>query len=157
MGITCENDVQNGPTYQKLLLKRIIEENIGSFLWILALAYLTMATVTSAVVDMIMSLVIVHENKKLIIRQLNIVHSVEFNADGKGWALYETVGVEEFQKWVSCFFVEYWSAETLYLTENQNDLLKYVIIKIIWMYVKHESLAQKISILCQLWSLFHLN
>ena len=41
MGITCENDVQNGPTYQKLLLKRIIEENIGSFLCILALAYLT--------------------------------------------------------------------------------------------------------------------
>ena len=95
MRITCENGVQNGPTYQKLWLKRIIEENIGSFLWILALAYLTMATVTSAVVDMIMSLVIVHENKKLI---LNIVHEVEFNADGKAWFDYPKT---------SCMLVKY--------------------------------------------------
>ena len=41
--------------------------------------------VTSAVVDMIMSLVIVHENKKLSLRPLNIVHEVEFNADGNAW------------------------------------------------------------------------
>ena len=50
-----------------------------------ALAYLTTVTVTIAVVDMIISLVIVHENKKLILRPLNIVHEVEFNADGKAW------------------------------------------------------------------------
>ena len=41
-----------------------------------ALAYLTTATVTSAMVDMIMSLVIVHENKTLIFRPLNIVQEV---------------------------------------------------------------------------------
>ena len=44
-----------------------------------ALAYLTTATVTTAVVDMIMSLVNVHKNKKVI---LNIVHKVESYADG---------------------------------------------------------------------------
>ena len=49
------------------------------------LANLTMATVTSVVVDLIMSLVIVHKNKKLIRRPLNIVHEVKFNADGKAW------------------------------------------------------------------------
>ena len=43
-------------------------------------------TVTSAAVDMIMSLVIVHENKKLILRPLNIVHEGEFEENGKAWA-----------------------------------------------------------------------
>ena len=42
----------------------------------MALAYF--ATVTTAVVDMIMSLV-TFTNKKLILRPLNIVHEVEFN------------------------------------------------------------------------------
>ena len=62
------------PTY--LVLYNTIDFDV-------ALASLTTATVTSAVVDMIMSLVIIHENKKLILRALNIVHEVEFNADGK--------------------------------------------------------------------------
>ena len=48
-----------------------------------ALAYLPTATVTIAVVDMIMSLVLDHENKKLILRPLNLVHKVEFNEDVK--------------------------------------------------------------------------
>ena len=49
----------------------------------MALAYLPTATVTIAVVDMIMSLVIGHENMKLILRPLTIVHGVEFNENGK--------------------------------------------------------------------------
>ena len=48
-----------------------------------ALAYLPPATVTIAVVDMIMSLVLDHENKKMILRPLNLVHEVEFNENGK--------------------------------------------------------------------------
>ena len=48
-----------------------------------ALAYLTTATVTIAVVDMIMSLVIGHENMKRILRPLTIVHEEEFNENGK--------------------------------------------------------------------------
>ena len=51
----------------------------------MALAYLPTATVTIAVVDMIMSLVLDHENKKLILRPLNLVHEVEFNKNGKAW------------------------------------------------------------------------
>ena len=38
------------------------------------LAYITTATVTSTVVEMIKSLFIVHESKKLTLRPLNIVH-----------------------------------------------------------------------------------
>ena len=51
-----------------------------------ALAYFTTATVTTAVMYLIMSLVIVHENKKLILRALNLVHEVEFNEKEKAWA-----------------------------------------------------------------------
>ena len=44
-----------------------------------------MIMIMSLVMIMIMSLVIVHENKTLIFRPLNIVHEVEFNSDGKAW------------------------------------------------------------------------
>ena len=50
-----------------------------------ALAYLPTATVTISVVGMIMSLVLDHEYKKLILRVLNLVHEVEFNENGKAW------------------------------------------------------------------------
>ena len=49
----------------------------------LALAYLPTATVMISVVDMIMSLVLDHENKKLILRALNLVHEVECYENGK--------------------------------------------------------------------------
>ena len=52
-----------------------------------ALAYIPTARVKIAVVDRIMSLVIVHENRKLILRALNIVHKVGFNGNGKAWIL----------------------------------------------------------------------
>ena len=52
----------------------------------MALAYLPTATVTIAVVDMIMSLALDHENKKLILRPLNLVHEVEFNENVKAWS-----------------------------------------------------------------------
>ena len=42
-----------------------------------------MATVTIAMGEMIMSLVLDHENKKLIWRALNLVHEVEFNEKWK--------------------------------------------------------------------------
>ena len=48
-----------------------------------ALAYLPSASVTIAVVDMIMSLVLDYENKKQILRPMNLVHKVEFN-DNEG-------------------------------------------------------------------------
>ena len=50
-----------------------------------ALAYLPPPPFMIAVKGMIMSLVIVHENKKLILRPLNIVHRVEFTENGKSW------------------------------------------------------------------------
>ena len=50
-----------------------------------ALAYLPTATVTISVVGMIMSLVLDHEYKKLILRVLNLVHEVKFNENGKAW------------------------------------------------------------------------
>ena len=59
-----------------LVLYNTLDSNV-------ALAYLPTATVLIAVVDMIMSLVLDHENKKLILRALNLVHEVEFNKNGK--------------------------------------------------------------------------
>ena len=49
----------------------------------MALAYLPTATVTITVVEMIMSLVLDHEKKKLILRPLSLVHEVEFNEKEK--------------------------------------------------------------------------
>ena len=45
----------------------------------MALAPLPMDTVTMTMVEMMKSLVLDHENKKLILRPLNLVHEVEFN------------------------------------------------------------------------------
>ena len=57
----------------------------------MALAYLPTATATAtiAVVDMIMSLVLDHENKKQILRPLNLVHEVEINENVK--ACYQDI------------------------------------------------------------------
>ena len=49
----------------------------------MALAPLPTATVTITMVEMIISLVLDHENQKLILRLLNLVHEVEFNENGK--------------------------------------------------------------------------
>ena len=45
----------------------------------MVLAHLPKATVTITVVEMMKSLVLDHENEKLILRSLNLVHEVEFN------------------------------------------------------------------------------
>ena len=49
----------------------------------MAHAYLPTAKVTITMVEMIMSLVLEHENKKLIWRPLNLVHEVGFNENEK--------------------------------------------------------------------------
>ena len=59
--------------------------------------------VTIAVVDMIMSLVLDHENKKLILRPLNLVHEVAFNENGKALLYsYINMTINDLSKW-PCF------------------------------------------------------
>ena len=64
--------------YRPLVLYNTIDSDV-------ALAYLPPPPFMIAVKGMIMSMVIVHENKKLILRPLNIVHRVEFTENGKAW------------------------------------------------------------------------
>ena len=74
--LTLKNNVLSPPRPSYFVLYNTLESDV-------ALAYLPMATVTIAVVEMIMSLVLDHENKKLIWRALNLVHEVEFNEKWK--------------------------------------------------------------------------
>ena len=76
--LTLKNNVLSPPRPSYFVLYNTLESDV-------ALAYLPMATVTIAVVEMIMSLVLDHENKKLIWRALNLVHEVEFNEKWKAW------------------------------------------------------------------------
>ena len=77
--LTLKNNVLSPPRPSYFVLYNTLESDV-------ALAYLPMATVTIAVVEMIMSLVLDHENKKLIWRALNLVHEVEFNEKWKAWS-----------------------------------------------------------------------
>ena len=64
--------------YRPLVIYNTIDSDV-------ALAYLPPPPFMIAVKGMIMSMVIVHEKKKLILRPLNIVHRVEFTENGKAW------------------------------------------------------------------------
>ena len=70
--VTIQNNVLSPPHTSYFVLYNTLEFDV-------ALAHLPMATVTITVVEMMKSLVLDHENKKLILRPLNLVHEVDFN------------------------------------------------------------------------------
>ena len=95
--LILKNSVLSPPRPSYFVLYNTLESDV-------ALAYLPMATVTIAVVEMIMSLVLDHENKKLIWRALNLVHEVEFNEKWKAWLLYRL-----WSKSATCLCFNLWS------------------------------------------------
>ena len=70
--VTIKNNVLSPPRTLYFVIYNTLESDV-------ALAPLPTATVTIVLVGMIMSLVLDHEYKKLILRPLNLVHKVEFN------------------------------------------------------------------------------
>ena len=70
--LTVKNNVLSPPRTSYFVLYNTLESDV-------ALAHLPMATVTITMVEMMKSLVLDHENEKLIIRPLNLVHEVKFN------------------------------------------------------------------------------
>ena len=70
--VTIKNSVLSPPRTSYFVIYNTLESDV-------ALAPLPTATVTITVVEMMKSLVLDHENKKLILRPLNLVHEVEFN------------------------------------------------------------------------------
>ena len=70
--VTIKNNVLSPPRTSYFVIYNTLESDV-------ALAPLPTATVTVTVVEMMKSLVLDHENKKLILRPLNLVHEVEFN------------------------------------------------------------------------------
>ena len=78
--VTIKNNVLSPPRTSYFVIYNTLESDV-------ALAPLPTATVTITVVEMMKSLVLNHENKKLILRPLNLVHEVEFNEKEKAWYL----------------------------------------------------------------------
>ena len=70
--VTIKNNVLSPPRTSNFVLYNTLESDV-------ALAPLPTAKVTITVVEMMKSLVLDHENKRLILRPLNFVHEVEFN------------------------------------------------------------------------------
>ena len=68
--LTVKNNVLSPPLPSYFVLYNTLESDV---------ALASLPTVTITVVEMMKSLVLDHENKKLILRPLNLVHEVEFN------------------------------------------------------------------------------
>ena len=70
--VTIKNNVLSPSRTSYFVIYNTLESDV-------ALAPLPTTTVTITMVEMMKSLVLDHENKKLILRPLNLVHEVEFN------------------------------------------------------------------------------
>ena len=68
--VTIKNNVLSPPRTSYFVIYNTLESDV---------ALAPLPTVTVTVVEMMKSLVLDHENKKLILRPLNLVHEVEFN------------------------------------------------------------------------------